>query len=242
MGEKGIGRLAIAIIGSQVLILTRAKRPEGVQDLVAAFIHWGMFELPGVDLDQIEIPMRVFPGGIMPSQSDVSSMLDDVRQNLEKLKDFVAPKQRSAVLEDLDKFDIDPKRYDGYLLGPALSGDGHGTHFYILPASEILESDLAQSEDNASRMAKTLLGFTNTMSLDHPPPPIKTAFRDHTTPETYDDVVETFEFFVSDEFLNADHYIKGEFDERGQFKGTVTVFGTEHKDHVISWKGQSEKN
>src|SRR5436309_844111 len=49
LGEKGIGRLAIAVIGSQLLILTRAKREERLEDLVAAFIHWGLFEIPGVD-------------------------------------------------------------------------------------------------------------------------------------------------------------------------------------------------
>jgi len=159
------------------------------------------------------------------------------------LESFVSPKQKNLILEDLGKFDIDPKRYDGYLLGSALSGNGHGTHFYILPASEILESDLAQDENsnNASRMQKTLLGFTNTMSPNHPTPPIKTVFRDHTTPEAWDDVIETLEFFVPDEFSNADHYIKGQFNEYGQFQGNVTVFGTEYKDHIVSWKGSSAK-
>lgn len=42
MGEKGIGRLSIATIGPQVLVLTRAKRRE-LHDLVAAFINWRVF-------------------------------------------------------------------------------------------------------------------------------------------------------------------------------------------------------
>ncbi|RYZ84396.1 MAG: hypothetical protein EOP04_18075 [Proteobacteria bacterium] len=64
LGEKGIGRLAIAAIGPQVLILTRAKKTDGNSTdednpLVAAFIHWGLFEIPGVDLDEIEVNARL---------------------------------------------------------------------------------------------------------------------------------------------------------------------------------------
>ncbi|WP_084312171.1 ATP-binding protein [Desulfobulbus elongatus] len=46
-GEKGIGRLAIALLGSQVLVLTRAQREDGLHDLVACWLHWGLFEIPG---------------------------------------------------------------------------------------------------------------------------------------------------------------------------------------------------
>ena len=49
-GEKGIGRLAIAAIGPQVLVLTRAGRRAMRGKLVAAYIHWGLFELPGINL------------------------------------------------------------------------------------------------------------------------------------------------------------------------------------------------
>lgn len=38
-GEKGIGRLAIAILGRQVLILTRAQRKEGLHELVVCWVH-----------------------------------------------------------------------------------------------------------------------------------------------------------------------------------------------------------
>ena len=57
MGEKGIGRLSIAAIGPQVLVLTRAKRDEGLSKLVASFINWTLFSLPALDLDDIDIPL-----------------------------------------------------------------------------------------------------------------------------------------------------------------------------------------
>ncbi len=43
MGEKGIGRLAIALLGSQVLVLTRAKRGDNLSDLSMCFISLGAF-------------------------------------------------------------------------------------------------------------------------------------------------------------------------------------------------------
>ena len=45
LGEKGIGRLAIATIAPQVLVLTRAWSDGALSDLTAAFLNWR--RLPG---------------------------------------------------------------------------------------------------------------------------------------------------------------------------------------------------
>ena len=58
LGEKGIGRLAIATIGPQVLVLTRARNGHSPSNLTVAFVNWGLFECPGVDMDDIRIPLR----------------------------------------------------------------------------------------------------------------------------------------------------------------------------------------
>src|SRR6266487_1282058 len=53
LGEKGIGRLAIAMLGPHLLVLTRAKRISGMnrgRRLSAAFVNWDAFQLAGVDL------------------------------------------------------------------------------------------------------------------------------------------------------------------------------------------------
>lgn len=60
MGEKGVGRLAIAALGPQVLVLTRAKRGKQLSDVVAAFINWEIFECPGLDLSDVQIPLKTF--------------------------------------------------------------------------------------------------------------------------------------------------------------------------------------
>ena len=63
LGEKGIGRLAIATIGPQLLVLTRAKIDDNTSDLTAAFLNWSIFEWPSIDLEEIEIPLRSFSSG-----------------------------------------------------------------------------------------------------------------------------------------------------------------------------------
>ncbi len=65
-GEKGIGRLAIASIGRQVLILSRAKCADKLSKTLVAFINWGIFEFPGLNLDDIVIPLKEIEGGELP--------------------------------------------------------------------------------------------------------------------------------------------------------------------------------
>src|SRR5271170_1292947 len=83
LGEKGIGRLAVAIIGPQVLILTKARRAATSQDLVVAFVNWAAFDLPGINLNEVKIPVRIFPHGGLPSADDVRSLVQESLSNLE---------------------------------------------------------------------------------------------------------------------------------------------------------------
>lgn len=241
-GEKGIGRLSIAVIGPQVLVLTRAKRDGELSDLVAAFIHWGMFELPGINLDQIQIPVRVFKGGTLPNEADVAQMVDVVRQNALKMH-HVDPIATKRLLNELDLFDIDLFELSHFLDDPSLTLEGHGTHFYILPAIETLAEDMAidVKGDEISRLKKLLLGFTNTMTPRHKPAPIDTAFRYWETDEHDIDIIRDGEFFTPSEFTSADHHIEGQFDEFGQFQGKVTIYNQKPVQHIVSWPKSSRK-
>src|SRR5207248_76045 len=57
MGEKGIGRLAIAALGPQVLVLSRRRTKTGDAEMIAAFVNWRIFECPGLDLGEVEVPI-----------------------------------------------------------------------------------------------------------------------------------------------------------------------------------------
>jgi signal transduction histidine kinase len=240
LGEKGIGRLAIATIGPQVLVLTRAGREGSLSDLTVAFVNWHLFECPGVDLDDIEIPIQSFPGGELPSRADVQEMVSGFGETVERLRATIGDDYHALISAELGGFDVDPQDIDSYLVDPSLRGDGSGTHFVILPSADILPADLdgERGFDKATPLTKALLGFSNTMIPDHPPPMIQAAFRDHRTEDSAEDLIAEGEFFTPAEFLNADHQVRGSFDEFGQFAGTVSIYGEPIKDHVIPWQDE----
>lgn len=257
LGEKGIGRLAIAAIGPQVLVLTRAKNRASEDELVVALIHWGFYQLAGVDLDEIDVPLIVLPGGELPDRSSVGGLVDAAKANLDALGARVAADERRRILRELDTLSIDPRALDeelkavrggaghdgsgdggppGRATGLSLGGDGYGTQFYIVPTDESLVPAIDGGKtDVAPALLKTLVGFTNTMTPGHSPPAISTAFRDHKAPGVTDDLISERAFFTPEEFENADHHITGAFDAYGQFAGTVTVYGEPTLDHVVPW-------
>jgi len=238
MGEKGIGRLAIGVIGNQVLILTRAERNGNLHDLVAVFINWDLFEIPGIDIEDIEIPIKIFPGGTLPNVDDVNSMVDTVRSNLKSLASKVREGDRNKISNNLDAFIVDPDDLESFASGPTLKGNGHGTHFYILPSNETISLDIDEDrrKNDDPIFTKFLLGFSDTMTTTEPPL-LKTEFRDWKTdaPGDFVELIGPNEFITHDEFNKADHYIEGKFDDYGQFEGTVTVYGQDSVKHVVSW-------
>ncbi|MCZ7401984.1 MAG: ATP-binding protein [Candidatus Methanoperedens sp.] len=241
LGEKGIGRLAIASIGPQVLVLTKAKRQDGLHDLVAAFINWGLFELPGIDLDQVVVPLRTFKIGEIPDKTTIREMVEEVISNVKTFREQgkVSSEDAEKLIKQLNDFGLNPHEIDGYLGQPSLTGNGHGTHFFILPTDDFLQSAIEENKnsDKASQLTKMLIGFTNTMTPEAPESRIKASFRYHKTDDFSEELIGNKEFFTPEEFRNADHHFKGVFDEYGQFKGTVNVYGEEMGEHVVPWDG-----
>jgi signal transduction histidine kinase len=242
MGEKGIGRLAIAAIGPQVLILTRANRDGKQYDIVMSFIHWGIFESAGINLDEIDIPVETYKKGALPSRDDVLAMVELFRENIDKLGASIQLTLAERISKDLKRFDVDPHVLDDYLskIGKStLTGNGKGTHFLILPTDESLIPDIegdGTPDAPAPPIIKTLIGFSNTMTSERPPV-IETTFRDHTSPEAYVDLITPGSFFTPEEFETADHHFSGEFDEYGQFSGKVTIYRKDPVEHTIEWSG-----
>ena len=237
LGEKGIGRLAIATIGRQLLVLSRAKRGEMLQDLVLAFLHWGLFEVPGIDLDDISIPIRTIAGGNLPGRSDVNSLTAQVRENVTQMREKIPLRERERILKELDVFSIDPDAIDAVLAGLSLRNEGRGTHFYVMPTDPILEQDIDEmgTDNIAGPLQKMLLGFSNTMMPDRPEPVIKTAFRDHKRDGRTVDLISSQEFFTPEEFMSSDHQVEAEIDEFGQCTGTLRIYGGEPESFAFAW-------
>ena len=236
-GEKGIGRLAIAAIGPQVLLVTRARRPDGLHPTVASFVNWSLFALPGIALDEIEVPVREFPDGQLPTAEDVSALVDSVRENLERIRGRVDDDAAREVARQLDQASIDVAVLQRRFQSATLSESTSGTQFYIQPTDPMLaiSLDAEPEKRRIGELQKILTGFTNTMMPDRADPVIATTFRDHMSLDFSESVIGHEEFFTPEEFSEADHHVRGTFDEYGQFTGTVTVYGNNPENHVIAW-------
>jgi signal transduction histidine kinase len=240
MGEKGIGRLAIAAVGPQVLVLTRAKRRDGIKPLVASIVHWGFFELPGINLDSIDIPVEEVTGTDLPNEDILDKLIGRIRENITELGSAVPWNVADRIHQDLDLFRLDLAKIDGALLGPRLGNGGCGTHFYIRPTYEILSADIDRTdEDTASPLEKMLLGFSNTMMPERDSPVIVAEFRDHSEDGVVDELIGGSSFFTPEEFESADHHIDGIFDDHGQFAGSISVYREQPVEHIIHWPGAS---
>ena len=242
LGEKGIGRLSIAAIGSQVLVMTRAWQPHGASDLTVAFVNWSVFEWPSVTLNDIDIPVRVIRNGLLPTKQDVENMVDAFRTTCHHFKETVSSQHMDKLNDDLCRFRVDPLAIDSYCPRLTLRGTRSGTHFVLLPTSDLLPKDIDGDLDSvagdrsATPLKKALLGFRNTMVPDAKRPDITVSFRDHRDDDTHDDIVREGEFFTREQFANADHQFVGSFDEHGQFKGDIHIYGDRIERHQIPWR------
>jgi signal transduction histidine kinase len=236
LGEKGIGRLAVAAIGPQMLMLSRPLRESDLGELLVSFVHWGMFELPSANVEDVEIPTVTLPGGTLPGREDVDALVSWVDENLTTLAGPKDRKLAARIRSELDNFrGVGPDELME-TLGPPELVEGPGTHFYIRPASGLLAAELDDPGGRAaSPLRKTLVGFANTMTPDHPAPALTISFRDHYTEDAVEDVIEEAEFFTPAEFEAADHHIRGTFDEYGQFKGIVSVYRGEPVPYEVAW-------
>ena len=238
MGEKGIGRLAIALLGRQALILTRAERDGETHDLVMCFIHWGLFEIPRVNLEDIDIPIKLISGTCIPTFNDVHELMELTRQHANELFTKDQNPLYKQILEDISSFTLNPRALDEYLGGLSLKDGSSGTHFYIAPANDTITHDIERErQENNKGFTKFLLGFSNTVFRESSSPPIKTAFRYWPTDASSNDLIEEREFFTRQELESADHKISGKFDDYGQFRGDIRIYGEHIPEHVIPWSG-----
>lgn len=236
MGEKGIGRLAIAAIGPQVLVLSRAGRTRAPSTLVLALINWTLFELPGIDLAEIDIPIVELKGGRMPDRSVIRSLADAIRENLRKFESRIAKTDQARILSELEQADFDVESIARTLGEPTVEGDRSGVQFYVRPTNEILSADIdSRADDAASPLEKMLLGFSNTMMPERNIANFAAEFRDHREDGVVDELIGGSSFFTPDEFGAADHHIEGRFDEFGQFTGNIRVYDQSPVSHQIAW-------
>lgn len=269
-GEKGIGRLAIALLGRQVVVFTRAQRYNEslnafeLHDLVVAWIHWGLFEIPGINLEDIEFPVKTYPGGTLPEREELEKIRTEFIQDIHSSNAWqLAQDSCARIIEEIKTFNPFLKEFDQYFRAYAQSnedekgaekeddnedvrklsllGKGHGTTFLIGGVNRSLPNELANEDKNQDySFRQLLLGFVDKIFN-----PISINF--HASFKVWErgsfsgqEYLNQESFFTQDELDHCtDHFFTGTVDEFGQCRGTLRVYDQKYDNVIIPWKNET---
>lgn len=98
VGEKGIGRLAISILGDQLVLVSKKRRMGSYlhEEWSLLYLHWGLFNNPQMFLEDIEIPTYSF--------SSVDELIHSLRSKLLSIKQTLLDNlSGDGIWEDVDR-------------------------------------------------------------------------------------------------------------------------------------------
>ena len=261
-GEKGIGRLAIALLGDQTLVLTKALRDDGPHDLVVGLVHWGLFEIAGLNLEEIEVPVETVRDGRLPDAKTLERIREQLKACALRIRDdrFSLPSddgedaskhvlevraKLNEIVSQIDAFQPDLASVYEFLDGTddarlGLEDGGFGTHFLIAPSNPIIKADLVSEErEDDFGFRKHLLGFSDDVFHPGGEYEFATSFRRWKAGDiSGSELLDRETFFTRDELINqSDHLLDGRIDQYGQFEGTLRVYEKVYENVVIPWGG-----
>jgi signal transduction histidine kinase len=234
-GEKGIGRLSVAFLGSPMLMLTKKIG----HPLQALFFDWRLLENYNLFLDDVSIPVEDIEN-LSEFQVKLEKLKNDFLGNFDKQSGIDGKPIWEESQEEL-KFDISSS-ITAIKLSPVILNDivkdltnieeSHGTTFIIFePTDQIVDlanNDIDNLEDK-SFIISSLSGFINEFSAS--PNLIQTSMPVFTQNENiYDFLTSQGNFFTQDDFKYSDILIDGIFDGNGRYEGTVKIY-----DEIINY-------
>lgn len=232
LGEKGIGRLAVAALGRGVLVWTRWGEGEKAQRTLL-FIHWHLFRHPRLGLDDIIVPYREL-GERAPTQDDIIELFGDLEEwmqdNAEVWQTEEEKRLETEILADLGHAFLDCLEEDLHFALHA------GTLFCVLGTEPevdgVFADQIVAGEEKRAvegEGIRLLLGFCDPFGVYGKRLQVD-FFVDDRTPEAERD------FWTKADFRKVDHEIEFDVDEKGFVKGTVRRY-----DQVIQYQYQTPK-
>ncbi|MGH1437063.1 MAG: ATP-binding protein [Lewinella sp.] len=235
MGEKGIGRLAVAYLGPQMLMLT--KKQEDV--LYAIYFDWRILENYNLFLEDIIIPIKQ-----IDHTEDVNEVFEVLRNefldNFRRVKNLVPNpwkdqmNEAKIIIEETKKLKLPSYITEDYiqdLLADPLKSSG--TKFVVFePVDQILDlknyvksdSDKTNETTNAAEYTiSSLAGLFNLFKYANEDSICDISFNINEVTGIYD-LLTYNAFFEPTDFEECDHLIDGEFDGEGNFKGDVRIY------------------
>lgn len=224
MGEKGIGRLSVSYLGAQMLMLSK-KQGEKAN---AFLMDWRILDNYDFFLEDLNIPLFSFED-LNSFQSNTQKAHSDFANNLEIDKWKEQTEYRNRILNDWNLFKI-PNFINTDIIEDFCKDEFHGTSFIIFtPHEQLLE--LSDKDRVALKKDKSLLYLRGSLTGLHND--LKDNEKDFNTSFLIFDASGKYnlieDFFTKKEMREADHWLKGEFDENGFFNGEIKVFDRREK-------------
>lgn len=234
-GEKGIGRLSVAFLGSPMLMLTKKQG----HTLQAMFFDWRVLENYNMFLDDVEIPVETI---------DITKFTDCFEKlRLTFFKNLEEPKQvgnekplwekdqaelRETIRQSVNNITI-PDFFEKEILASFVGSNSHGTKFVIFEPEEqivkLVSDTTNEDEINDTNFVRTsLVGFTNQFQPKTQRLPVVCKFPVHKKTEellSTDYFIGSGDFFTEKDYDIADIVIDGNMDGMGSFNGTIKIYG-----------------
>lgn len=253
-GEKGIGRLSVAYLGSPMLMLTKKQG----YPLQALYFDWRLLENFNLFLDDINIPIaeitnettfnEVFSHLKDDFLSNFNQKLDKdgtiIWSNLSNSGELIWEEEqqnlKNRIIESTKKLVL-PSFFEEEFITPLIDlNNSHGTKFIIFEPEEQIEKlpniDSQSEEDNENDLdyvLKSISGFLNEFTENKLP--LNVTFPIHKTiGHDYDFLQSKWKFFSPQDFNLGDILIDGEFNGVGQFKGSIKLYDDEPFEYIFS--------
>lgn len=227
-GEKGIGRLSVAYLGSPMLMLTK-KQGHPIQ---AMFFDWRLLENFNMYLDDVQIPVEDIT--IADFRNKFEHLRNDFFKNFSLNEDAVWKDQqelKTTIINNIEELQI-PRFFEEEILSRLSEKDSHGTIFVIFEPEEqivrLVNDNNREDDTNNTEFVRTsLAGFTNSFKAKTDRLPIDCKFLIHefdNEPIPRDFFTSSGQFFDSSDFDLADIIIDGSFDGNGTFNGILKIY------------------
>jgi hypothetical protein len=224
MGEKGIGRLSVSYLGSQMLMISKQKGKKAN----AFLMDWRVLDNFEFFLEDLNIPLFSFDS-VDLFNKNIKAAQKEFQANLDEKKWKEQSKLRDDIFNDLISLNT-PDFINKEVIENYCEDETHGTSFIIFtPHEQLLE--LTEKERIALQKDSSLTYLRTSLSGLHND--LKSIKKDFETRFLIYDASGKYnlidDFFTQDEMHNADHWLKGEFDENGFFSGEIKVFDKREK-------------
>lgn len=259
-GQKGIGRLSCAALGSLMLLVSKKLN----KPYVACLLDWRLFENPYLMLNDINIPITEFDTKeelslILPSMFDAllsnvwgsgKDRLRDERieQAWRLFSELEEREKKESTKNSIEKTVIDAYFDERHFLSWPVWGknEEHGTAMFIAGIHDDLIAQLSNdsgSEAEGSevrakeRFIQTLNSFVNPFRRDN-----EEKITDFQTSviawngDLQRFIIDEVRNFDISNFDQLEHIVEGHIDETGLFKGRVKAFGDWYENITIKPK------